>query len=511
MEVSENIKINLDYMKKRMSADICIDVIIRSFTVNINDKNLSAFLIYYEGTVKGNQVDEFILQAMHLMPQEDLSGDVKDIIENRLITRNQLSELTKMDDVMSQINYGGCAVFVDTVNCAFVADVKGWNDRPVDQPTTEWIIRGPQEGFNEVLRTNTGILRKLIKNENMIIEDFTVGKKSNTSCNLIYIRDIVNDKILAEIKRRLLNIDVDYLFDSGELEQLIEDFTFLPTPQILATERPDRVANNLAGGKVAILVDGSPFALVLPINALELIHTSEDGYLRYPFANLLRIMRLFAMLTALLLPGIFVAVFYYHREALPSHLLFAIVDSRKHVPFSLIGEIIILEIVFEFIREACARLPGTLGQTVGIVGGLVLGQASVDANLVSLIVIIIVALTAIGSFATPNFFLGFSFRVTKYWYIFLGALGGFLGISAGLFLHLAVLCDAQSMGIPFLAPLAPKYKGGGNFLTKPIYKREKRHAFLYPKKIRLQPDVSRGWSQDEESTISPVEDTTEVD
>ena len=511
MEVSDNIKVNLDYLKKRMSADLSIDVIIRKFSVRIHDKNLSAFLIYYEGTVKGAQIDEFVLQAMHLMPNENSGEKPEDIIANRLVSRNQLSVLKNMDDIMSLINYGGCAVFVDTVKFSFVADVKGWEDRPVEHPSTEWIIRGPQEGFNEVLRTNTGILRKLIKNENMIIENFTVGKKSGTSCNLIYIRDVINDKILTEIRRRLSDINVDYIFDSGELEQLIEDFTFLPAPQILSTERPDRVANNIAGGKAAILVDGSPFALVLPINAMELIHTSEDGYLRYPFANLLRIMRLFAMLTALLLPGIFVAVFYYHREALPSHLLFAIVDSRKHVPFSLIGEIVILEIVFEFIREACARLPGTLGQTVGIVGGLVLGQASVDANLVSLIVIIIVALTAIGSFATPNFFLGFSFRVTKYWYIFLGALGGFLGISAGLFLHLAVLCDAQSFGIPFLAPLAPKYKGGGNFFTKPIFKREKRHAFLYPKRIRLQPDISREWARSKDAAISPVENTTEVD
>lgn len=512
MKISKSIDENLSYIKERMAIPLSVDSILREFTINTGDSRIRAFLVYYEGTTKGTQIDAYIMQSLHLIPRDDTVENLADLIEHQLISRNQLVRIDDMDKMMDMVNYGGCAVFIDTLDVVFVADVKGWDTRGVDQPTAEAVIRGPQEGFNEVIRTNTGLLRKIIRNENMICEAFEVGKQSHTGCNLIYIKNVVNEQLLAEARRRLEQIEVDYIFDSGELEQLLEGFTFFPTPQILSTERPDRVAHNLADGKIAILLDGSPFALVLPINSFELTHTSEDQYLRYPYANLMRLMRVFAMLTALLLPGIFIAVVNYHHEAVPTHLLFAIGSTQEKVPFSIIFEILLLEVAFEFVREACVRVPSTVGQTLGIVGGLVIGQAAVEANIVSPIVIIIIALTAIGSFATPNYFLGFSFRILKYWYIILGAIGGFLGISVGLFLHLAVMCNTQSFGIPFMAPLAPKYSqsGMGTFFVKPIWKREKRQGFLHPQKQDLQPSISRKWAVGDDSTLLEVEDETEV-
>jgi len=364
-----------------------------------------------------------------------------------------------------------------------------------------------------MLRINTGLVRKIIRNENLICEPIDVGQETITSVNILYMKNIANDMLVNEVRRRLKNIKVNHVFDSGELELLIEDFTWLPTPQILSTERPDRVAASITKGKVALLVDGSPFALVLPINAFELTHSQEDNYLRTPYANLIRIMRLIAMIAALLLPGVFIAVVNFHHEAIPEHLLFAIASSREKVPFSLLTELIILEFAFEFIREASVRMPGSGGNAIGIIGGLIVGQAAVEANLVSPIVIIVVALTGIGSFVIPNYSLGLSFRIVKYFYLILGATGGFLGLTLGIFLQLIWLSSAQSFGIPFFAPLAPKYENdpSGTFFVQPVWKRKNASKLLSVKGGTNKYVVSRTWAEGENSTLFKPDDTIDID
>lgn len=512
MKVSDDIAVNLEYMKKRLSYGLSVDVILKKFTVNAGiGRRYNAFLIYFEGTTSGTQIDQFIIESLHLIPRSAITENLSDLIEKQLISRNQLDRSDDFDNIIKGVNYGGCAVFVDTVACAFVADVKGWDDRGLDQPIAEAAVRGPQLAFNEVIRTNTGLIRKIVRNENLICESIDIGKTAVTSCNLMYIDGVANERLISEVRRRIKNITVDYLFDSGELEQLIEDFSILPTPQMLSTERPDRAAAALSAGKVAVLVDGSPFALVMPINFFELTHTSEDSYLRYPFANLIRIMRIPAMLASLLLPGIFIAVMNFHHDSIPLHLLFAIEASREKIPFSMLTELIILEFAFEFIREASVRMPGVGGSAIGIIGGLIVGQAAVDANLVSPIIIIVVSLTGIGSFVVPNYSLGLSFRIVKYFYIVLGAAGGFAGLSLGIFLQLIWLCSSQSFGIPFFAPLAPHYDNDsdGTFFVKPIWKRNKRAKILAAKKQGT--GMSRYWARGTNTTKYFPDDTIDIE
>ncbi len=514
MKIFDDITQNLAYMKERMSYGKSVDVIIKEFTVNAGiGRRYDAFLIFIEGTSNTNQIDQFIIEPMHLMPRSAFTEDLSVLIEKQLITRDQVKRTTDFDDVVKSVNYGGCGIFVDTLDVAFTADVKGWNSRSISTPENEAVVRGPQVGFNEMLRINTGLVRKILRNENLICEPLDVGNKTITSVNILYMKNIANDTLVNEIRRRLKNINVNHIFDSGELELLLEDFTWLPTPQMLSTERPDRVAAAITKGKVALLVDGSPFALVLPINAFELMHSQEDNYLRTPYANLIRIMRTIAMIAALILPGFFMAVVNFHHEVIPEHLLFAIASSREKVPFSLLTELIILEFAFEFIREASVRMPGSGGNAIGIIGGLIVGQAAVEANLVSPIVIIIVALTGIGSFVIPNYSLGLSFRIVKYFYLLLGSSTGLLGLTLGVYLQLIWLSSAQSFGVPFFAPLAPKYENepSGTFFVNPIWKRNKQSKLLKVKNVFSKNAASRSWANGENSTVFEPDDTIDID
>lgn len=501
-KVSKKLSDNIAYLKQRYTVPESADVVIREFHITINGKTIPTCIVFIDGMINTDILDMAILQPLMLLSNmdiKDIDYDIEKIIKNRLIPHNQVKIMRDFSEIVDDVNFGSCGVFVDGIEVAFTADIKGWKSRGVDRPNTEMVIRGPQEGFTESLRTNTGLVRKILKDASLVVENIAVGKRSRTPCSLLYIKDIANDSLVKEVRRRLKGINIDYLIDSGELEQLLEDNSFLAVPQIIATERPDRVSAMLTEGKVAIIVQGSPFALVMPATHIDLFHSAEDSYIRFPYANLLRIIRLCAVAMSLLLPGLYVAITNYHHEMIPTDLLFAIEASRERVPFPSLVEILIMEFAFEFIREAGVRIPGPLGSTLGIIGGLILGQAAVAANIVSPILIIIVAVTGIGSFAIPNFSLGYAYRILRFVYIFLGTIAGFFGITAGLFLQGIWLASAKSFGVPFLAPLGPLTRGvmSDQILRGPIWKQEKRPDFLNVKKTEKQPKISRQWMEDD--------------
>lgn len=491
MKISTDIQQNLEHIKTAMSIPLSADAILREFAIVYKNEKYRAFLTYYEGIVSGESIDNFIMQSIHLIsPKGD--DDLKTTISEQLLSSNQLSMADTYEKAFGMVNYGSCAVFVDTLDVCFVLDVKGWDRRGVSEPVSENVIRGSQEGFTGTMRTNTGMIRRLVRQEKLICEGFKLGKRSKTPCNLMYIKGQADNKIVTEIRRRINAIDTEYITDSGELEQLIEDFNYFPSPQIISTERPDRTAAALMEGKAVVVLDGTPYALIMPINAFELIHTPEDKALRFPYANLVRIMRIIALFISLLLPAVFVAMCNFHQETIPVHLLFAISASRRSVPFTLMTELILFEIAFEIIREASIRIPSSAGNAMGIIGGLIIGQAAIDANIVSPIVIIIVALTGIGSFTIPSYSLTFAYRILKYLYILLGATSGFLGITFGLTIHLIMLCNSQSFGVPFLAPFSDSNKNTyGRLFVNPIWN---RYPYKNPRK----------WAEGINKTKSPV-------
>ncbi len=497
-DISKRLSDNMDYIKKAYTIPTNGDIILREFDIIIKSKAIPAFIVFFDGMTDRKVINDNILQPLMFLADPDIKGDEKsisDYIMTHILPHNQVNEVKEYEKVIDEVNFGGCGLFIDGIDSAFAADVKGWEHRGVERPNTELVIRGPQEGFTEILRANTALIRKRMKDEDLIVENIEVGRRSKTPCSILYVKDIVNDSLVKEVRRRIKSIKVDYLSDSGELEQFIEDSTFIPAPQIIATERPDRVASMLEDGKVAVIVNGSPFALVLPTTFHEFIHSSEDAFLRFPYANMLRFVRIVALITSLLLPGLYIAITNFHQEMIPTDLLIAIEAAREKVPFPSVVEILMMEFSFELIREAGIRIPGPIGPTLGIVGALILGQAAVAANIVSPILIIVVAVTGIGSFAIPNFALSFAFRVLRFGYIILGAIAGFLGITAGLFFQGIWLVRSKSFGVPFMVPFGPKTVGGFvDAITRgPIWQQEKRPDYMNTKDSSKQPEISRGW------------------
>ncbi len=477
------------------------DIIIRQFDLHAGEQTWKAFAVYIDGMVDRALISSAVINPLQLIPQvnsEITSGAaLKDIVASRLISVNQLTTETAMEKIVSSINIGCCVLFIDDVAEAFIADVKSWEHRTVSTAENEQTIEGPKEAFNEILRMNTALIRKILNTQKLVIEMYTIGTESKTLTALMYIKDIANDSLIEEARRRINGVRVDYLIGTEELLQFIEEKTFMLTPQLLTTERPDRVARELSEGRIAIMVHGSPTALIAPTNFIELLYSPEDMYNRFFYTNMIKVVRMIGVFISLFLPALYITLTLYHQEMIPTFLLYTIQSAQANVPFSTIGEIVIMEFAFELIREAGIRVPGPIGPTLGIIGALILGQASVAANIVSPVAIIIVAITGIGSFATTNYSLGLSFRFLRFVFIILASLGGILGLVMGIIIYLAVLASTKSFGVPMLSPIAPKSKSllGSTLFVLPIWKFEQRSDFLNTKNNKRQPKISRLWDK----------------
>ncbi len=471
--IFSNINDNLTHLKNVYNYSINSDIKIRNFDININNSRYSAFLMYIDGLVDSEKINRFILSSLmnkNISLNISLSNNnLEKSLYNNFIPENDLSTSNNFNGIISSINLGCCVLFIDKLSTCYIFDVKDYKQRNINTPTTELVINGSQEGFVEVLRTNTSILRRLVNNENLIIENLEIGLVSRTSCAICYIKGIANNDLVSAIKNRINNLKLNYLVSSGQLQNLIEDTPKSSLPQMVATERPDNAATYLLEGRIIIIVNGNPFVLVLPAVFIDFLNSAEDTNLKYQFANLLKLIRIIALGITVLLPGLYIAISYFHHELIPSELLFAIVSARNSVPFPIIFELLIMEISFELIREAGIRVPSPLGSTISLVGGIILGDAAVSAGIVSPISIIIVAITGISSFALPDYSLSFHFRIARFAYIFLGYFAGSLGIALGIFVHLGILSNLHSFGVPYLSPYSPPVKNinnDGYFETK---------------------------------------------
>lgn len=496
-KVFSNIKENLDFLKSQYNTLICPDVIIREFNMFAYNKNHKCFIIYIDGLVDSISINDFILKSLMMEKHRynnPFEENLLEYVDNCLLPQNSVTKVKDFQDVYSGINMGDCLLFIDTLNIAFDIDVKNYTQRSISAPENESVIKGPQEGFVENFRTNTSIIRRIINNENLVIETIPVGKISQTKCGVCYLKNIANNDLVAEARYRLSNLDVDSLLSTGQLEQLIESDEGFGIPQLLSTERPDKCAKYLFQGRVVILVNGNPYALILPATIEDFLFSPEDTNLRPLFANFLRGIRILATLITLLLPGVYMAIASFHQEILPTPLLFSILASRGNVPFPIIFEILLMEISFELIREASLRVPSLIGSSIGIVGALILGEAAVNAGFVSSTLIIIVAMAGIASFAIPDFSFGFHIRIFRFWFIALGATAGFLGIGVGLFIYISMICSLKSFGLPYTIPIAPDINTKGNGMyVPPVWKQEYRAVFISPKKRQSQGKISMKW------------------
>lgn len=390
--IYSSLSVNIDYIKSKYNTLINSDIILREFKLNIKGKEYNALLLFIDGMINSNSINDFILKPLmskdknksfqnpsvvtnNITVRRVKKFNLEDYIYDCLIPQNNMKMMTKFKDVFDRVNFGDCGLFIDTLSVGFVVDVKGYESRSISEPKNEIVVRGSQESFVEKLRTNTSMIRRLINNENLIIESTSVGKVSKTKVAICYIKDIANNDLVAEVKYRINNLNVDNIISSGQLEQLIQDNNSM-FPQLIASERPDKSANHLLEGRVVVLVNGSPYALIMPGVFIDFLSSPEDVNLKYQYSNLLKIVRIIAFLITLFLPGLYVAISNYHTELLPTELLFTIAASRNTVPFPIIFEILLMEISFELIREAGLRVPTPIGPTIGIVGALILRWSS---------------------------------------------------------------------------------------------------------------------------------------
>lgn len=420
-------------------------------TFYVNQKTGKKFCFSFMTTL----IDESILQnnALPYLLEGDFKfiEDVKKLIP---IADVQISE--KNEDIEKKLFNGYVLLTLeDEEKCfAFIAAQKEIV-RTVSQPEVEFSVIGPKESFVESIDQNLNLIRKRVPVKELIIENYTVGTLSHSGVAILYIDGITNTDNVETVRQRIKDVEFDEITDSSYIVQLISDNENSPFPQLLDTERPDRVAAILAEGKVAILVDGSPHALIGPTTLVEFFGSFEDYFLNYLLSSFFRLVRLFAVAFSILITPIYVAALSYHYELIPKDLLSTLITSRREIPLPPILEALFLELTIELLREAGARLPTKVGQTIGIVGGIVIGTASVEAGLTSNVLLIIVALAALASFTTPVYRMGNTIRLLRFPFLFFAELWGLLGIVISFSFLLTHLLRLTSLGRPFLEPLYP--------------------------------------------------------
>lgn len=451
-EVDSSLEANLERIKNDYSTDINTDVVVRRFTMG---GKLPAAAIFINGMAKREMINDFIIRESMNKPVPDAPPYAQYLI-NSVLSNCEMSTEKNWDKVKENINDGLTVVLVEGEAVAMVADTRGYEYRAVGAPQNEKVVRGPQEGFNENLRTNITLIRRMIRREDLVCEFRQVGSGENIKAAVVYLKGTTNPALVQEVKGRLARVDTRMIMNTGILEQLTEQHRLSPFPQLLCTERPDRAASHIMQGYVAVLLDGSPFANIMPTTLFALMASSEDIYLRQLPGSIIRFVRYMGAIISILLPGFFLSLVLYHQGMMSTEALSTVVSSRKMV-FAPIGlELLFLLAVFQLIREAGLRVPGSIGQAIGIIGGLILGQAAVTANLASSVMLIVVALSGLGNFCIPDYSTQISASYIRMALVVAAWLAGLLGVfctAAGL---LAMMCALKSYGVPFLAPVAPK-------------------------------------------------------
>ncbi|MED4000257.1 spore germination protein [Priestia aryabhattai] len=446
---------NIANIKKRTGNSS--DMVIRYIKIG-ERAAIQAAVIYIDGIVDNQSIQELLVDTM--MKDDVFSEPITPqnaftLLKEDVVGIGDVAILHMWSEVFPALMSGDTLILIDGNNHAMSAGTKGGEWRSIQEPTTQLVVRGSKEGFTESIAKNMPMVRRIIKSPDLWVETMKIGKVTQTDVSMMYINGIANDKIVKEVKQRLNQINIDSILESGYVEQLIEDQTYTTFPTMYHTERPDIVAGNLLEGRIAIFVDGTPFVLIAPAVFIQFFQSPEDYYSRFDIATSIRFLRILIFFISLIAPATYVAITTFHQEMVPTKLLIAIAAQREDVPFPSLVEALIMEVTFEILREAGIRLPRAIGSAVSIVGALVIGQASVQAGIVSPAMVIVVAMTAIASFATPSFAIAISARLIRFVFMIAAATFGFYGIILCFLMMIVHLCSLRSFGVPYMTPLAP--------------------------------------------------------
>ncbi len=442
---------NCEYIKKLIGKSS--DILLRFFTIAPGKR---AAVLSVDGMSDKNLLEASVILASRRY------ADFSD--ENKFSPIDEITQLFGSAEISTQKSLskayisalsGDAAVIIDGEAECFIIGVRSIETRAVGESPYEGGIRGPHEAFTENLRTNTALLRRRLADPNLVLEPMKAGQRSHTDICLCYIRGLTNSGLVDEIRKRINCINTDILGDSGKLEQLIEGNSLSVFPQSGGTEQTDLAVSALANGQVAVMVNGSPHVLILPITIADLMAVSEDNYSKWLFAGCMRILRWVCAIIAVSAPAFYVAVISYHPEMLTTKLLLLTALNRVNVPFPAIVEVLLIELVFEVIREASIRMPQKISAALSIVGGLIIGDATISAGLLSPLIIIIAGISTLSSFVVPSYSLKSTLRFYKYFLIFCAAVLGIFGTTAGLLIMLSRFVSQQNLGVSLTSPLAP--------------------------------------------------------
>lgn len=457
--ITSDLKFNINYIKEMLGNSS--DIVTRDFQAG-EAGNINLAIVYTDGLSDKVVIQDFILETLmleirsiNLNSNPIEASDLYEVIKMKTLPVAEIQEIEDYQKLFFHILSGDTMLLLDGFSKGIAISSRAWADRGVQEPTSQTVVRGPKDGFSETLRTNTSLIRRRIKDPNLWLETKQIGKKTQTDVAIMYLKGVVNEDTVTELQERLNRINIDSILESGYIEELVQDKTFTPFPTVYNTERPDAVAAAILEGRIAILVDNTPFVLIVPALLTHFFQSSEDYYQRADIGTLVRLLRYFAFFLALLTPSAYIAVTTFHQEMLPTQLLISLSAQREGIPFPAIVEAIMMEITFEILREAGVRMPRAVGSAISIVGALVIGQSAVEAGIISATMVIVVSLTAISSFVSPTFNMAIAVRMLRFGFMMLAATFGLFGIILGLIVLVLHLNSLRSFGIPYLAPNAP--------------------------------------------------------
>lgn len=478
--IDSSISANLDHMKKKTGNSP--DIIVRTLKISQNPE-IKTTILYVQGLIDNPSVTDFLIESIMKNPhlkEKLLPKEALDVISEDVVSLGGVETVTDWEKLLLSLLSGDSIIFVDGVNKALVASTRGGERRSIQEPSTHLTVRGSREGFTESNATNIAMLRRIINSPDLWIESMKIGTVTKTDVSIMYINGIAKEGIVEEVKKRLNRINIDSILESGYIEQLIEDQVMTPFPTLNNTERPDMVAGNLLEGRVAIFVNGTPFVLVAPALFVQFFQSVEDYYNRFDIASATRFLRIIVFIISIIGPAVYVAATTFHQEMIPTKLLVIVAAQRETVPLPAVIEALLMEMTFEILREASLRMPKAVGSTMSIVGALVIGQAAVQAGIVSPAMVIIVSITAIASFATPSYAIAISARLVRFLFIICAGVLGFYGMILAFIVLIVHLCSLRSFGVPYMSPLAPLNPEGlgDTFFRRPMWAFKERPKLL---------------------------------
>ncbi|TFE26948.1 spore germination protein [Cohnella luojiensis] len=451
--ISRSIGVNEAYLRQQFHNSS--DVILRSFI--LRDETL-LLLVYLDGMTRLQSVEDNILKPLIFsgLPQGiDRIQSLAEMFRREWLPLTNVKTDESLEDLVNHILQGSLGILVDGEASALIAQVQGFETRGIIEPQKESTLRGSKEGFVENIRTNTSLVRRRIIHPDLKMESYTIGKYTQTEVVLVYMQGLADEKVLSEVREKLGKIELNGVIDSAYIEEWLENSSFSIFSQIQNTERPDIVAACLLERKVALLTNGTPFALILPVTFWSGLQSADDYFERFVFVILNRLIRYVMTFISFALPAIYVALSTFHPEMIPSYLMISIATARENSPFPTVIEVFLMMFIFDGLQEAGVHLPNQLGPVMSIIGALVIGQAAVEAGIVSTPIIIVISLTGIASYTIPRYSATLPFRLIRYLFLFIAGWLGFVGFAFGIIFMLIHLVTIESFGTPYLSPIAP--------------------------------------------------------